>query len=252
MQRLFAVLALTTMLGLGYAVLGASEAQAQTPDPCATETCNRVGPDGKGIMGGLILGAEIGLMTNALIVYAGVRELDEWWAWILWPAVLGAGGAVAGYYGLEDPSFDGGVTRGSPEGAVALFAISMALIVPTFVGVLALTAYSPGADTEGSGATSEEDAEGTEEAETNSAEPAPAEPAAEPPPAEEAAPGEGAQSAMQRVLAGGPGLLRFDRGAVLLGVPMLYTSDSFTRQERAHAHLPQMVDVRIPVVSGVF
>lgn len=203
-----------------------------------TDSCNLVGADGKGILGGLILGAEIGFMTNALIVHAGVREMDEWWAWILIPSVTGAAGAIGGYYALEDPNMG----QGFPEAAVAVFAVSMALIVPTFVGVLALTAYQPGADTTSTGATGEEDAAAGEPAETdtNTAEPIEATPAAD------------AQSARERVLAGGPGALRFDRGRLLLGIPMIYSADTYTAEERAHMQLPQSADIRVPVVSGVF
>ncbi len=235
--RFVAVLAFT--LTVAEAVLPASTAQAQC-DPDAV-TCNRVGADGKGLLGGGILGAEIGFMTTALIVNAGAREIDQWWAWILFPAVGAAGGAIAGYYGLEDPNMQ----EGFPEVAVAVFAISMALIVPTFVGVLALTAYNPGPDTGGSGATGDEDesAEDTGELPPDENEAAPA---------DEAQPDAETQSAMQRVLAGGPGMLRFDRGRVLLGVPMVSAADSYTQEERAHMRLPFSADLRIPVVSGTF
>ncbi|HEY8431913.1 MAG TPA: hypothetical protein VIL20_26230 [Sandaracinaceae bacterium] len=219
------------------AALPASSAQAQC---MPSMTCNRVGADGKGALGGGILGAEIGFITTALIVHAGAREIDEWWAWILFPAIGAAGGAVAGYFGLEDPTQMGPmgtVTRGFPEVAVAVFAVSMALIVPTFVGVLALTAYSPGPDQGGSGATGDEDAGGADEG-------VPDEPAAEPE--------EGAQSAIERVMAGGPGLLRFDRGRVLLGVPMAHGADTYTDEERARLLLPMSADLRVPLVSGTF
>ena len=235
LDRFSLIAALVAALAVG-AVFDASSAEAQCAPEVMTTTCNRVGADGKGLLGGLILGAEIGFMTNALIVSAGVRELDEWWAWILIPAVTGAAGALGGYYGLEDPGQADG-TRGFPEAAVAVFAVSMALIVPTFVGVLALTAYNPGPDT-GGGATGEEDAGESDE------------PAADENP--DAEPEPSAASARDRVLAGGPGALRFDRGRVLLGIPMVHSADSYTAEERAHMHLPQSADIRIPVVSGTF
>lgn len=260
LHRLTVLAALAAALYLSLAAAPAS-AQCMSGDPM----CNEVGAAGKGIMGGLLIGAEIGLMTNALIVSAGVRELDEWWAWILWPAVFGAGGAVAGYFALEDPTYGMSMTRGSPEGAVALFAIGMALIVPTFVGVLALTAYTPGPDTgDGTGATGDEDAEESDEPEPESSSAAPDEPepaveepapSEEPPPADQPA-DDGLEGRLRdargRVLAGGPGALRFDGHRVLLGLPMIYASDMFTPEERAHAHLPQLADLRVPVVSGTF
>ncbi len=228
LDRFSVVAAVAFALTLG--ALEPSTAEAQGCDPMAMPmTCNLVGADGKGILGGMILGAEIGFMTNALIVHAGVRELDEWWAWILFPSIGAAGGALLGYFALEEPNMG----QGFPEAAVAVFAISMALIVPTFVGVLALTAYNPGADAGGSGTSSEEDEEGADDS-----------PAA--------TPDEAAQGARARVLAGGPGLLRFDRGRILLGLPMVSSVDSFTPEERAHVALPQSVDLRVPVVSGTF
>jgi len=222
---------MTQIAGLA-AILVAAQALAATPQAAAqctpSASCVTVGADGKGILGLGIIGAEIGFMIPALIVSAGARELDEWWAYVLFPAVFGAGGAVAGYYALEEPSsvVAGRRVRGFPEAAVAMMAVGMALIVPTFVGVLALTSYSPGAS-EGTGATGDEDA------------------------AEDADESEEA-SARRRVLAGGPGLLRFDQGRLLLGVPMVSSQDTFTQEERAHMQLGVAQDVNVPVVSGVF
>ena len=221
-----------SLLALLLAALVLGQA-AQSEAQCAagTEmTCNRVGADGKGILGLGIIGAEIGFMIPALIVSAGVRELDEWWAYVLFPVLGATGGAVAGYFALEEPN--GGV--GFPEVAVAMFAVGMALIVPTFVGVLALTSYGPGpSDGGGQGATGEEDADA---------------PGAAEPEADESA----QSSAVRRTLAGGPGLIRFDRSAVLLGVPMVHSRDSFTSEEREHMNLGQMADLNVPIVSGVW
>lgn len=224
-----AALALVMALGVE-----TSTAEAQACDPVAMPmTCNLVGADGKGVLGGMILGAEIGFMTNALIVHAGARELDEWWAWILFPAIGAAGGGIVGYFALEEPEMG----QGFPEVAVAVFAVAMALIVPTFVGVLALTAYNPGPD-DRSGASGGEDDDDDDFDEEDEA------PRATPEP--------DAQSARARVLAGGPGLLRFDRGRVLLGLPMISSADSFTAEERAHVALPRSADIRVPIVSGTF
>lgn len=238
LTRIVSTAAFVSAVVLGSLALDANRAEAQC-DPSGAMCVNRVSADGKGLLGGLVLGAEIGFITNALIVNAGVRELDEWWAWILIPAVTGAGGAVGGYFALEDPMQDA-MTRGFPEVAVAVFAVSMALIVPTFVGVLALTAYSPGPDIGGTGATSDEDAGAAGDEEFSDDGNPPAEPT------------EGAQSARERVLAGGPGALRFDRGRVLLGIPMVHTADTYTAEERAHLQLPQSADLHVPLVSGVF
>ncbi len=230
-HRMTQVAGLVAMLMAVQAFASAPQASAQ----CApSASCENVGADGKGILGLGIIGAEIGFMIPALIVSAGVTEFDEWWAYVLFPALFGAGGAIAGYYALEEPSsiVAGRRVTGFPEAAVAVLAVGIALIVPTFVGVLALTTYSPGEST-GSGATGGEDA-------ADDGEPAP-----EP---EESA----SASALRRTLAGGPGLLRFDQGRLLLGIPMISATDTYTAEERAHMQLDSSADVQIPIVSGVF
>ena len=221
------VAALAAVLVLAQAADGTT-ARAQCPD--GAELCNRVGADGKGILAGGILGAEIGFMIPAIIVGAGVREFDEAWAYIVFPVAFAGLGALGGYFALEDPTTMndmGVVQQGFPEVAVAMLAVSIALIVPTFVGVLALTAYSPGAD-DGAGASGDEDAGAGGEPDESPE-----------------------QSALRRTLAGGPGLLRFDRGQVLLGVPMVGGAPTFTAEETARTGLVGQ-DVRVPVVSGVF
>jgi len=232
-QRFGFVAGLTAALVLGQAFMDAGPVHAQCP--MGASLCNRVGADGKGILAGGIIGAEIGFMIPAIIVGAGGRELDEAWAYILFPVVFAGGGAVAGYFALEDPtSVDmatGTVQQGFPEVAVALLAVGIALSVPTFVGVLALTAYSPGASDDAQGATGDEDAEdagGADEGESPEA------------------------SAYRRVLAGGPGFLRFDQGHPLLGVPMVYSAPTFTQEEQERAGLTNAQDLVVPVVSGVF
>ncbi|MBZ0120817.1 MAG: hypothetical protein K8H88_27735, partial [Sandaracinaceae bacterium] len=117
-------------------------------------------------------------MIPALIVYAGARELDQWWSWVLFPTLGAVGGSILGYFTMEDPA--NGMTRGFPEVAVTFLAISMALIVPTFVGVLALTSYNPGADSSSGGGEEDEGAsEGAGDSDAGG-EPASSEPATEP------------------------------------------------------------------------
>ncbi|MCC6877230.1 MAG: hypothetical protein IT378_23190 [Sandaracinaceae bacterium] len=243
-------------LVLAGAMFHAPRAEAQC---MAGPTCNTVSATAKGAIGGGILGAEIGFMIPALIVYAGARELDQWWSWVLFPTLGAVGGSILGYFTMEDPAngmVGGVVQRGFPEVAVAFLAISMALIVPTFVGVLALTSYNPGADSSSGGGEEDEGAsEGAGDSDAGGEEPASSEPAtepSEPPPSEQAPATEGAQSALQRTLAGGPGLLRFAEGAVLLGVPMVHSADTFTAEERSRLQLGMASDVRIPLVSGTF
>ncbi|MGE0786144.1 MAG: hypothetical protein AB7S26_10675 [Sandaracinaceae bacterium] len=246
MQRTgLAAVFLAAILAVQAVDVGSASAQC----PMGAPLCNQVGADGKGILAGGILGAEIGFMIPAIFVGAGVREFDEAWAFIVFPVAFAAGGAVAGYFALEDPTTmdaAGMVTqRGFPEVAVALLAVSIALIVPTFVGVLALTAYNPGAtDDGGQGASGDEDAADEDAADDGGGD---SNDAVRDESSDETA------AAMRRVLAGGPGLLRFDHGQPLLGVPMVYSSPTFTPEEQRRAGLNgNAQDLHVPVVSGVF
>jgi hypothetical protein len=208
---------------LATAAVAPSSASAQaTPEPT-----RQVRADFKGLIGGGILGAEIGFIVPAILVHAGVRELDEVWSWILFPTLGAVGGAIAGYFALEDPAngttMSGEVQRGFPEAAVAVFATSIALIVPTFVGVLALTSYDPARDARGAGDDRGDDGGGpTEEARITSP------------------------------WAGGPGLLRFDRGRPLLGIPMVGSRSRYTEEEASSLRLAPAQDLHVPLVSGAF
>lgn len=242
-NRMTQVAGLALLLAMTPELMAPAQASAQCSP---SRACVTVGASGKGILGLGIIGAEIGFMLPAIIVGAGAHELDEWWAYVLFPVLFAGGGAVAGYFLLEEPTQvvtpppPGTAFRqqGYPEAAVAVLAIGMALIVPTFVGVLALTSYSPGGDSgDNDGATGEEDAaddDGGEESPSNDAV------------RDEEA------SAYRRMMAGGPGFFRYDQGQLLLGIPMAYATDSFTAEEREHMRFTGSRDYIVPVVSGVF
>lgn len=85
-------------------------------------------PDGKGIAGGILLGAEVVMITEAII------GIDEVWPYPVFGAV-GAGAGAVGGWGIEQ--------TGSAEGATYFLAGGMALVVPTLVAVLNATAYDP-------------------------------------------------------------------------------------------------------------
>lgn len=86
--------------------------------------------DFKGIVGGALLGGELGMVIPAL---AGARAT---WVYIVFPLAGAGGGGVAGYFLLEKGA-------GHPEAAVATLAAGMALLIPAFVATLAATAYEP-------------------------------------------------------------------------------------------------------------
>jgi hypothetical protein len=227
---------------------------------CSTgDSCTIVRPDGKGIIGLGLIGAELGLIIPAI---AGIR--DEWWPYLVFPLIGAVGGGIGGYF-VEQATqpFDAEVD-------VALMAIGMVLIVPTIVGTLALTAYQPPTEASDSDedyepediSTSEDSVEAThdESAPTDAA------------PAESGSGGEfdesgstsgttsrreDAASRMRAMMAGGRGIVRFVLGEsggdrMSLAVPMIYSASSYTAEERARMLLNPQSDLIVPVVSATF
>ncbi|MFO0693112.1 MAG: hypothetical protein U0230_06135 [Polyangiales bacterium] len=96
-----------------------SRVEAQT----STTTGAQVDATPKGTVGLGLIGAEIGLVVPALC------GLDEVWSLITFPAVGGAGGAVAGYFLLDKPNHT--------NASVAMLVTGIALVMPAAV----LTAF---------------------------------------------------------------------------------------------------------------
>jgi hypothetical protein len=90
--------------------------------------------DFKGAVGLGLVGAELGAVIPAL---AG---LDATWAYIVFPVVGAAGGAVAGYFAIDN--------TGHAQLSVAALTLGMALVIPALVITLSLTAYDPQGDTD--------------------------------------------------------------------------------------------------------
>jgi hypothetical protein len=82
---------------------------------------------GVGIAGGVLLGAELILVTESLI------GVDPVWPWVVFPIVGAAGGGVGGYF-LEEAS---------PGGAIALLVTGLVAIIPTVVAISVSRAYDP-------------------------------------------------------------------------------------------------------------
>lgn len=104
---------------------GGGAGASVVPDP--------VDPDFKGAVGLGLIGAELGFVIPAV---AGMRDA---WAYIVFPIVGAGGGAVGGYFGIEQGT-------GSAELAVATLVTGMALIIPAMVVTLSATAYDPDED----------------------------------------------------------------------------------------------------------
>jgi len=82
---------------------------------------------GVGISGGVIAGAEVVLLTEAII------DVKPTWPWWVLPILGAGGGGVGGYY-LE---------KNSPKGAIGLLVGSMVMMIPTAVAVSIARAYDP-------------------------------------------------------------------------------------------------------------
>jgi hypothetical protein len=98
-----------------------------------------VGADYKGAVGLGLVGAELGAVIPAL---AG---MDETWAFIVFPVVGAAGGALAGYFAIDNP--------GHADISVVALTAGMALVIPALVTTLALTAYDPESEQQDGAAT---------------------------------------------------------------------------------------------------
>jgi hypothetical protein len=120
------MLGLTAMIGaVSLSAPGGVHAQKATPAPLS--------PDFKGAVGLGMIGAELGFIVPAL---AGAHDA---WAFIVFPVLGAAGGAVGGYYLLEQGA-------GHPELAVGALVAGMALFVPAMVLTISATAYEPDED----------------------------------------------------------------------------------------------------------
>jgi hypothetical protein len=78
-----------------------------------------------GVVGLGLLGAEVGLLLTPAF-----NLQDHWWAWVLFPTIGAAGGAVAGVFALDDVE---------PAVTVGILGASMLLAVPAVVSASAIS-----------------------------------------------------------------------------------------------------------------
>lgn len=184
----------------------------------AQEESNAVSATGKGIAGGTLLGAEVVMITTAII------GATDWWPYVLFGAVGAGGGAVGGYF-VEDAIGDG-----AAEPALYMLAGGMALVVPTLVAVLNATAYDPTDDEEeGDESSTDEEPDGTPGVDAN----------------------------VEVETGGLPpaliGLSTTQRGTqVRLGVPAARVGPRFSAREMATFGVEQGTEVSFPIVRGTF
>ena len=98
--------------------------------PAREARADEVSPDGKGIVGGALLGAEVVTITEAL---AGVKP---GWAYVVGAIVGAGGGGVAGHF----------IENGSTDGKVPMYMLAggLALIIPAVVLTLERHALATG------------------------------------------------------------------------------------------------------------
>lgn len=210
-HRILRVAAITLALSLAVTAVDPVRAHAQTPAPAQQES------GFKGLFGLGILGAELGLVIPA------AAGLDQWWALVIFPAIGAAGGALGGYYGLDQ--------NNQLEASTAILAISIALIVPSVVLTVALRSYDADDDDEAQSV----DDDGA----------APASPAAE---AEASA-----RRRSESIARAGSGLVRRSEYGLHLGMPGVAVSGRgpTTRDDFLMGVRPT-TEVRISLFSGVF
>lgn len=240
----------------------ASQAHAQVPAATQVDTM------GKGTIGLGLVGAELGFVIPAL---AG---MDDTWAYVVFPTVGAAGGALAGYFLIDQSGTH-------QEIGVATLAAGMALVIPAMVLTLSETAYDPANDLDDQSTIDGEEPEAAaaedyevggsgdeataappadEPSNTATPDPAPAPaPAPEAAPAPAPAPAPGARLHHPRsrrpMAAVGTGLLRVNERGWYLGMPSVTSVPAYSFEEMRRLGLSareQHAEVHVQLFSATF
>lgn len=206
-----------TVIGLVAAHSAANAQQALDP----------ASPDGKGIVGGALLGAELVLAVEAAL------DVQSTWAYVGGGLAGAAAGGVAGYFVEQETD-----TARIP---MLMLAGGMALAIPTAVAVLSATAYEPPADYV-------QDRPPADEPVADPPQPT-GTPAARPTGAVRRQRGERREVARR---ATPPALFDVSPEQVAISLPAVELREVFTRKEIATLGVSQATEVRIPVVSVLF
>jgi hypothetical protein len=224
---------IASLLLAGSIVLGfAQDAQAQqvTDEP--------VSPTAKGVIGGAFLGAEVVMMTEAII---GVRSV---WPYLVGGGIGAAAGGVGGYF-IESSVSDGRIP-------VFMLAGGLALVIPTMVLTLNATRYRSPA---------EDNIESQAPANGNEPKADPGKPGGTPvqgpggsgAPIAPVAPPPGGGGAPLSLNAAVPfSLVNLNQGSWALGVPVPDVRPVYTPTERSKYGLRNATEVRLPVVNVSF
>jgi len=232
---------LTSLLALAGATLSPLAAQATG--------VNEASATGKGIVGGALLGSELVMVSEAAF---GVKPT---WAYIVGGLAGGAAGGVGGYF-VEK--------QDNARGPMLMLAGGLAFAIPTVVAVLSATAYEPPAAYLQDQAPADEPV--AEPPAPNDAAPVTAPPAAAPPPTPAPTPADAAPTPApaptgRRYLPSSrrlslhlppPALFGVTDARLALGVPNIEVRHAYTRTEQLMFNVPDVAEVRIPVLDVAF
>ncbi len=225
-----------------------------------------VSTNGKGVVGGTLLGAEIVLASEAAF------KVQPGWAYLVGGLAGGVAGGVGGHF-IEQ--------NASSKTTMLILAGGMALAIPTTVAVLSATAYEPPASyTQDRAPADEPVAEppipATSPTPSSAPVPVPttttpagtevtppAAPVTTPPaaPSSSAAPQHTPRQHSRRLARrtlpldyhlNPPALIGVSASALTLGVPAIELRDVYSRQEVAMFGVSQATEVRVPVLSFLF
>lgn len=211
--------------------------------PDGATTADRVEATPKGTIGLGLIGAELGLVIPA------VSGLTKTWSLVLFPIVGAGAGAVAGYFGIDNP--------GQSEAAVAVLAVGMGLLVPAIVGTVLAASHSGKQDkraTDAAGGAPPGSVPGTKAASSG------------------ASPDGGMlgvrtgrlgvangrvtrsrfNSTSRDYGVADTGLLRFRQRQLSFGVPAMAVKPTFSQRDVQLYGVRQYAQVHVPLVSGKF
>jgi hypothetical protein len=193
---------------------------------------DNVSPDGKGIVGGGLLGAEL------VTIVEGIADVHSGWAYGI-GAIVGAGGGAVGGYFVEQQSSDGKVPT-------YLLAGGLALIIPAIVLTLNGTRYRPQ-----EGATDDNVPAPGPTAEPGSPSGGLVSPDTQP---SSAPPPTSPPTSSTRAPADGPALSLVDLrgGALRVGVPAVDVRPVFSLTEQRQYGMHAQTEIRMPVLRVAF
>jgi hypothetical protein len=204
--------------------------------PRSARADEEASPTGKGIAGGILLGAELVLVIEA------AADVEPAWAYVVGGLAGAAAGGVGGYFIEEE---------GEPKLPLLMLAGGMALAIPTTVAVLSATAYEPPLEYV-------EDEPPADEPVADPPRPVGASPTSRTSASRTSATRSSARrkvTARSRPVAAArslPSLIGVEPARVTLSIPAVEFRDVYTRAEVATFGLTQATEVRIPVLNVLF